>query len=61
MLLAIILMMVLWNWGLTPLWVNVTITCLLTLKYLVRIGLACLKGIDAVDINKEIEGDDKND
>lgn len=57
MLLAIVLLMILWTWGLTPLWVNVTITCLFALKYLVRIGLACLKGVEAVDKSKEIEGE----
>ena len=57
MLLAIVLLMILWTWELTPLWVNVTVTCLLTLKYLVRIGVACLKGVEAVDKSKEIEGE----
>jgi len=30
----IVMMFILWNWGLTPLWVNITCTVLLSLRIL---------------------------
>ena len=54
MILALALLMVIWTWGLTPLWVNITITCIFALKYLIRLGMICLNAT-AKQINENNE------
>lgn len=51
---AVVLLIILWTWGLTPLWVNVTITCIYAFKYLVRFGMICLNAT-AKQINENNE------
>lgn len=51
---VLVLLMILWTWGLTPLWVNITATCLFTLRYLIRFGTICLNAT-AKQINKNNE------
>ena len=45
-MISTILLLVLWTWGLTPLWVNVTCTTLIAIRWFIKFIAFCVEHYD---------------
>ena len=55
-MIEIVICLIIWFWGLTPLWLNILLTCLLFIRFSWRLLLTITK---MLKLNKELEEREK--